>query len=53
MEETCLPSQVAWPAGLTSGPHATNLYPEHRLTPINTTVLPLTESVKRVRFSPL
>jgi hypothetical protein len=40
-EETWLPSQAAWPTNLTSGPHAPNLQPEHRLTlPINTTVLP-------------
>jgi hypothetical protein len=45
--------QVAWPAGLTSGPLVPNLRPEHGLTPpINTTVLPLVESVKKVRFSP-
>jgi hypothetical protein len=52
-EETWPPSQVAWPAGLTSGPHTPILLPEHRLTPpINTTVLPTTASVKKVRFSP-
>jgi hypothetical protein len=40
-EETWLPSQVAWPVGLTSGPHVPNLRPEHRLNPpINTMVLP-------------
>jgi hypothetical protein len=40
-EETWLPGQVAWPAGLTSGPHAPNLQPEHYLNPpINTPVLP-------------
>jgi hypothetical protein len=52
-EETWPPSQVAWPVGLTSGPHAPNLQPEHRLTPpINTMVLPPAEGVKKVRFSP-
>jgi hypothetical protein len=46
--------QVSYPAGLTSGPYAPNLRPEHCFTlPINTPVLPLIESVKRVRFSPL
>jgi hypothetical protein len=51
-EETWLPGQVAWLAGLTSGPPAPNLRPEHRLTPpIFTTVLPLAEGVKKVRFS--
>jgi hypothetical protein len=34
------PGQVSWLAGLTSGPHAPNLWPEHRLTPINIPVLP-------------
>jgi hypothetical protein len=44
--------QVAWSAGLSSGSHAPNLQPQHRLTPpINTTVLLPVESVKRVRFS--
>jgi hypothetical protein len=53
-EETWQPGQVAWPASLTSGPHAPNLWPQHRLTPpINTMVLPPAERVKRVRFSPL
>jgi hypothetical protein len=33
--------------------HVPNLWPEHRLTPTNTPVLPLAESVKRVRFGPL
>jgi hypothetical protein len=34
--------------------HTPNLPPQHRLTPpLNTMVLPLAESVKRVRFSPL
>jgi hypothetical protein len=51
-EKTWPPDQVAWPTGLTSGPHMPNLHPEHRLTPINTIVLPLVESVKKVRFSP-
>jgi hypothetical protein len=51
-EETWLPGQVAWPAGPTSGPHTPNLQPEHRLTPINTTVVLLAKSVKKVRFSP-
>jgi hypothetical protein len=52
-EETWMPGQVAWLAGLTSGPHVPNLWPEHCLTPpINTMVLPLAESVKKVRFSP-
>jgi hypothetical protein len=33
---------------------ASRVRPEHRLTPpINTPVLPLTESVKKVRFNPL
>jgi hypothetical protein len=51
--ETWLLGQVAWSASLTSGPHVTNLRPEHRLTPpINTTMLPPAESVKKVRFSP-
>jgi hypothetical protein len=50
-EETWPPGQVAWLASLSSGPHAPNLWPHHRLTPpINTTVLPPVESVKRVRF---
>jgi hypothetical protein len=41
------------PAGLTSGPHANNLRLEHCLTPpLNTTMLPPVESVKKVRFSP-
>jgi hypothetical protein len=53
-EETWLPGQVAWLADLASGPHVPNLRPEHCLTPkINTTMLVLAESVKRVRFSPL
>jgi hypothetical protein len=53
-EETWPLGQVAWPADLSSGPHMPNLRPQHRLTPtINTMVLPLAESVKRVRFSPL
>jgi hypothetical protein len=44
---------VARPASLTSGPHAPNLRPEHRLTPpIYTTVLPLIEGVKKVRITP-
>jgi hypothetical protein len=52
-EETWPPGQVAWLAGLTSGHHAPNLLPEHRLTPsINTTVFPPAEGVKKVRFSP-
>jgi hypothetical protein len=52
-EETWPLGQVAWPTGLTSGPHTPNLWPEHRLTPpINTMVLPSAESVKKVRFSP-
>jgi hypothetical protein len=51
-EETWSPGQVAWLVGLTSGSHTPNLRPEHRLTPINITVLPLAESVKKVRFSP-
>jgi hypothetical protein len=51
-EETWPPGKVAWPASLTSGPHAPNLRLENRLTPpINTTVLPPVESVKKVRFS--
>jgi hypothetical protein len=53
-EETWPPGQVGWLVGLSSGPHAPNLWPQHRLTPpINTTVLPLVEGVKRVRFRPL
>jgi hypothetical protein len=53
-EETWLPGQVAWLAGLTSGPHTPNLQPEHRLTPpIKTMVVPPAKSVKKVRFSPL
>jgi hypothetical protein len=52
-EETRPPDQVAWTAGLTSGPHAPNIQPQHCLTPINTMVLAPSESVKKVRFSPL
>jgi hypothetical protein len=45
--------EETWPAGLTSGTHTPNLQPEHCLTcPINTTVLPPIEGVKKVRFSP-
>jgi hypothetical protein len=52
-EATWLFGQVAWPAGLISGPYAPNLWPEPRLTPpINTTVLPSAESVTKVRISP-
>jgi hypothetical protein len=52
LKETWPLGEVAWLAGLTSGPHAPNLQPKHRLTlPINTIVLPLAESVKKVRFS--
>jgi hypothetical protein len=51
-EETWTPDQIAWSAGLTSVPHMPNLHRELLLTPINTTVLPLAESVKKVRFSP-
>jgi hypothetical protein len=51
-EETWPPSQVAWPAGLTSGPHMTNLWPEHYLNPLINTPCPLAEIVKSVRFSP-
>jgi hypothetical protein len=52
-EETWPPGQVAWPTGLTSGSPSPNLRSEHHLTPpINTMVLPLTKSVKKVRFSP-
>jgi hypothetical protein len=52
-EETCPPNQVAWPIDLTSSPQAPNLWPEHHLIPpINTTVRPPVESVKKVRFSP-
>jgi hypothetical protein len=52
-EETWSPDQVAWPTGLTSGPHVPNLRPEHRLTPpINIMVLSPAEGVKKVRFSP-
>jgi hypothetical protein len=44
--------EETWPPGLLCGPHAANLWPQHCLTPpINTTVLPPVESVKRVRFS--
>jgi hypothetical protein len=51
-EETWPLSQVAWLAGLTSGSHMPNLRSEHHLTPpINTTVLPSVESMKKVRFS--
>jgi hypothetical protein len=40
-EETWSLDQVAWLAGLTSGPHAHNLRPKLRLTPpMNTMVLP-------------
>jgi hypothetical protein len=46
------PDQVAWSAGLTSGANAPNLRPEHHLSPpIKTPMLPLAESVKKVRFS--
>jgi hypothetical protein len=46
--------EETWPAGLTSGPHTPNHWPQHHLTPpINTMVLPPAEGVKRVRFSPL
>jgi hypothetical protein len=52
-EETWLPGQVAWPTGLTSEPHTPNVCPEYRLTPpINTTMLLVAESLKKVRFSP-
>jgi hypothetical protein len=52
-EEPWPPRQDTWPTGLTSGPPMTNLWPEHHLTPpIKTTVLPSTERVKKVRFSP-
>jgi hypothetical protein len=48
------PDQVSWLVGLTSGHHVPNLWPEHYLNPpINTPVIPLAESVKKVRFSPL
>jgi hypothetical protein len=30
-EESWPPGQVAWPASLTSGPHVTNLWPQHHL----------------------
>jgi hypothetical protein len=51
-EETWPPGQVAWPAVMTSGPHTSNLRLEHHVTPpINTTVLPPVEGVKKVRFS--
>jgi hypothetical protein len=40
-EETWLPGQVAWPTGLSSGPHAPNLRTQHHLIPpINMIVLP-------------
>jgi hypothetical protein len=53
-EETWPPGQVAWSPGLTSGSHASNLWPQHRLAPpMNNMVPPPVESVKRVRFSPL
>jgi hypothetical protein len=52
-EETWPSSQVAWLAYLTSGPHMPNLWLEDHLNPsINTPVLPLVESMKRLRFSP-
>jgi hypothetical protein len=52
-EETWPSGQVALLAGLTSGPHVPNLRPKHGLTPpINTTLLPPAESVKKVRFRP-
>jgi hypothetical protein len=48
------PTRPSCMAGrLTTGPPMPNLRLEHHLTPsINTTVLPSTESVKKVRFSP-
>jgi hypothetical protein len=50
MEKTWPPSQVAWPAGLSSGPHVSNLWPQHHLTlPINTMVLPSSFLYSRVR----
>jgi hypothetical protein len=53
-EETWLSDQDAWLPGLTSGPHTPNLQPQHCLTPpINTMVLPLAETMKKVMFSPL
>jgi hypothetical protein len=49
--ETWPPGQVVWPTGLTSGPHVPILRLERCLTPpINTTVLPPADGVKKVRF---
>jgi hypothetical protein len=48
------PGQVKWSAGLTSEPPEPKLHPRHWLNPpINTLLLLLVESVKKVRFSPL
>jgi hypothetical protein len=45
--------EETWSAVLTTKRHTPNLWLEHPLTPpINTTVLSLAESVKKVRFSP-
>jgi hypothetical protein len=53
-EETWLPGQVAWPAGLTSGPPKPQIWLRHQLKPPkNTLLIHTTESVKKVRFSPL
>jgi hypothetical protein len=46
-------NEETWPPGLTSEPPTPNLRLEHCLTPpINTTVFPPAERVKKVRFSP-
>jgi hypothetical protein len=46
------PSQVKWPAGLTSRPPKPQFQPRHRINPpINTPMLPLAKSVNKVRFS--
>jgi hypothetical protein len=51
-EETWTPDQVAWPAGLTSGPPKPQFWLRHRIKPpINTLLLLFAESVKKVRFS--
>jgi hypothetical protein len=48
------PCQIKWPTNQTSGPPDTKLWPRHRLNPsINTLILFLVESGKKMRFSPL
>jgi hypothetical protein len=48
------PSQVKWPAGLTTGLPELKLQPRYRLNPpINTLLLLPVEGVKKVRFRPL